>query len=60
MKFNFIDCIEFEIDWKAVAAIAACVLGYAIITVIQKGEYTEIVQRLILTNQKSQLQFLKL
>lgn len=33
MKFNFIDCIEFEIDWKAVAAIAACVLGYAIITV---------------------------
>lgn len=33
MKFNFIDCIEFEIDWKAVAAIAACVLGY-IITVI--------------------------
>lgn len=40
MKFNFIDCIEFEIDWKAAAAIAACVLGYAIITVIQKGEYT--------------------
>lgn len=40
MKFNIIDCIEFEIDWKAVAAIAACVLGYAIITVIQKGEYT--------------------
>ena len=40
MKFNFINCIEFEIDWKAVAAIAACVLGYAIITVIQKGEYT--------------------
>ena len=34
MKFNFIDCIEFEIDWKAVAAIAACVLGYAIITVV--------------------------
>ena len=34
MKFNFIDFIEFEIDWKAVAAIAACVLGYAIITVI--------------------------
>lgn len=34
MKFNIIDCIEFEIDWKAVAAIAACVLGYAIITVI--------------------------
>ena len=34
MKFNFIDYIEFEIDWKAVAAIAACVLGYAIITVI--------------------------
>lgn len=34
MKFNFIDCIEFEIDWKAVAAIAVCVLGYAIITVI--------------------------
>ena len=34
MIFNFIDCIEFEIDWKAVAAIAACVLGYAIITVI--------------------------
>lgn len=26
MKFDFIDCIEFEIDWKAVAAIAACVL----------------------------------
>lgn len=26
MKFNFIDCIEFEIDWKAVAAIAARVL----------------------------------
>lgn len=26
MKFNFIDCIEFEIDRKAVAAIAACVL----------------------------------
>jgi len=36
MKFNFIDCIEFEIDWKAVAAIAACVLGYAIITAIQQ------------------------
>lgn len=34
MKFNIIDCIEFEIDWKAVAAIATCVLGYAIITVI--------------------------
>jgi hypothetical protein len=34
MKFNFIDCIEFEIDWKAVTAIAACVLGYTIITVI--------------------------
>lgn len=34
MKFNIIDCIEFEIDWKAVAAIAACILGYAIITVI--------------------------
>jgi hypothetical protein len=34
MKFNFIDCIEFEIDWKAVAAIAVCVLGYAIITAI--------------------------
>lgn len=34
MKFNFIDCIEFEIDWKAVATIAACVLGYAIMTVI--------------------------
>lgn len=34
MKFNFIDCIEFEIDWKAVAVIAACVLGYTIITVI--------------------------
>ena len=40
MKFNFIDYIEFEIDWKAVAAIAACVLGYAIITVVQKGGYT--------------------
>jgi len=34
MKFNFIDFIEFEIDWKDVVAIAACVLGYAIITVI--------------------------
>lgn len=34
MKFNIIDYIEFEIDWKAVAAIAVCVLGYAIITVI--------------------------
>lgn len=34
MKFNFIDFIEFEMDWKAVAAIAACVLGYAIITAI--------------------------
>lgn len=29
-RFNFID----EIDWKVVAVIAACVLGYAIITVI--------------------------
>lgn len=34
MKFNMLDFIEFEIDWKAVAAIAVCVLGYAIITVI--------------------------
>lgn len=34
MKFNFVDCIEFEIDWKTVTAIAACVLSYAIITVI--------------------------
>ena len=34
MKFNFIDCIEFEIDWKGVGEIAACILGYAIITVI--------------------------
>lgn len=34
MKLNLIDCIEIEIDWKAVAAIAVCVLGYAIITVI--------------------------
>lgn len=34
MKFNFIDCIEFEIDWKAIAAIAVCALSYAIITVI--------------------------
>jgi hypothetical protein len=34
MKFNILDFIELEIDWKAVAAIAVCVLGYAIITVI--------------------------
>lgn len=34
MKFNIFDFIEFEIDWKAVAAIAVCVLGYALITVI--------------------------
>lgn len=34
MKFNILDFIEFEIDWKAVAAIAACVLSCAIITAI--------------------------
>lgn len=34
MKFNIFDFIEFEIDWKALVAIAVCVLGYAIITAI--------------------------
>ncbi len=34
MKFNMFDFIEFEIDWKAVAAIAVCVLGYALINSI--------------------------
>lgn len=32
MKFNLFDFLEFEIDWKALAAIAICILGYAIIT----------------------------
>lgn len=32
MKFNIFDLWEFEIDWKALAAIAICILGYAIIT----------------------------
>lgn len=33
MKFNMCDMLEFEIDWKAVAAIAVAILGYAIITI---------------------------
>lgn len=32
MKFNLYDGLfKFECDWKAVAAIAVCVLGFAII-----------------------------
>ena len=32
MEFNFFNLWEFKIDWKAVAAIAVAVLGYALIT----------------------------
>lgn len=33
MKFNFFDILEFEIDWKAVMAIAITILAYAILTI---------------------------
>ena len=30
MRFNFLDMLEFEIDWKAVAAISAAIMITAI------------------------------
>lgn len=33
MKINLFDLWKLEIDWKAIMAIAVCILGYAIITI---------------------------
>lgn len=34
MKLNFFDIWEFEIDWRAVAAIAVCFTVYLIVNAI--------------------------
>ena len=34
MKLNFFDILDFEIDWRAVAAVAVCFTVYLIVTAI--------------------------